>query len=272
MVCHGNGYDNFIKIFLKPNFQSKISQNIHNIENFNKQALISLSGKRKAVNRPMRSVRYKPLVRPSCNQCDESFVNKSHLGAHTKSIHKKISRNGSAVFTTTPSMDDVSLMDLSIHNSENEVQLEEICSIESHVCGKCTGVFGTVEELKVHEETEHKEPIIYNCDKCDMKFFTTNRLADHIDQQHRTIAENVVLSSVVIEPLKSCDRCDFVTEDVCDLDDHYSKDTHTVHDQNKSISGLPRASDVQVVPPSVPLSPPSLLECLKCENKFDNNA
>ena len=90
----------------------------------------------------MRSVRYKPLVRPSCYQCDESFVNKSHLGAHTKSFHKKHSRNGSAVFTSTPSIDDSSLMDLSIHNSENEVQLEEICSIERHVCSKCIECLG----------------------------------------------------------------------------------------------------------------------------------
>ena len=156
ILVNGNGYENFISIFLKPYFQAKIAENIHNIESFNKQALLALSGKRKAVTRPTRSVRYKPIARPSCHQCDESFVNKSLLGAHTKLIHKKnSSRNGSADFSSLPRVDDLSLMDLSVHDPLDGVQLEELCSIESHVCCKCTGVFGTEEELTVHQETEH---------------------------------------------------------------------------------------------------------------------
>ena len=157
-------------------------------------------------------------------------------------------------------------------------------------------MFGTEEELKVHKETEHKEPIIYNCGKCDMKFFTSNRLAEHIDQEH---------NCVVIVPLKSeshvCCKCTsmFGTEDelkvhnetehkepIIDnehmdqehknipghLNDHHAKDIHTVHDQNKSISGPPpKPSVVHVAPPIVSLSPESFLECSKCSKKFNDN-
>ena len=280
ILVNGNGYENLIMIFLEPYFQAKISQNIRNIEHFNKQALISLSGKRKAVTRPMRSVRYKPMVRPSCNQCDESFVNKSLLGAHTKSTHKKHARNGPAVFTPPPSIPDMSLMDLSVHNFENEVELEETCSIESHVCDKCTGVFGTKDELKVHKETEHKEikdsiiyngircdkclnvfvteeeledhhekkhsqkePIIYNCGKCEQKYFTFSRLAEHIDLEHNP-------KDVEMEPLKSCDRCDFSTENDGDLKDHIVQDIHNIQDQNKSISSNNGKTDSKYIPQS----------------------
>ena len=89
ILVNGRGYDTLINIFLKPFFEAKLAQNTKNIDDFNKGVLAALSGKRKAVSRPTRSVRYKAMTnaRPSCNQCEESFVNKSLLGAHTKSIH-----------------------------------------------------------------------------------------------------------------------------------------------------------------------------------------
>ena len=93
IMVNGHGCEQFIEIFLMPFFQEKISQNIKNVDLYNKEALSALSGKRKAITRPTRSVRYRAMVRPACNQCDESFTNKSLLGAHTKSMHKKFSMN-----------------------------------------------------------------------------------------------------------------------------------------------------------------------------------
>ena len=113
-------------------------------------------------------------------------------------------------------------------------------------------MFGTEEDLKVHHEEEHgkrKDPIVYNCGTCEEKYFTFVHLAEHIDQQHKPdVVEEE--NPVVIEALKSCDRCDFETEDVRNLNEHYAKDIHTVQNQNKSISGI---------------------ECNKCLKKFDNN-
>ena len=34
ILVNGNGYDNFIRVFLQPYFEAKISQNIQNIENW----------------------------------------------------------------------------------------------------------------------------------------------------------------------------------------------------------------------------------------------
>ena len=82
-------------------------------------------------------------------------------------------------------------MDLSVHDPLNEVQLEEICSIESHVCCKCTGVFGTEEELKVHKETEHvpeEVPDVVGeaiCDECDFKAKDEDEHVFHI-KSHET--------------------------------------------------------------------------------------
>ena len=287
ILVNGNGYDNLINIFLKPYFLAKISQNIQNVEIFNKEALSVLSGKRKAVTRPTRSVRYKALVRPSCNQCEESFVNKSLLGAHTKSTHKKKS-NSSADFSNLPLVDDLSLMDLSVNDAANEVELEEISSIESHICTKCQSVFGKEEDLKVHHEKDHehnKDPIIYNCGKCEQKYFTFKRLAEHIDQQHNP-APVTEQNSVEIQPLKSCDKCDFSTEKDVELKDHLVKDIHVVQDQNKSISSdksksensnitknsMEKAEETHTVDASVTSdSTSSQIKCKKCGIMFNNH-
>ena len=113
ILVNGKGYDKFIQIFLKPYFELKLSQNIQDIEIFNKDVVAVLSGKRKAVTRPTRSVRYKARTRPTCNQCDESFIDKSMLGAHTKSTHKKRPVIGPANLSNFPLVEDLSLMDVS---------------------------------------------------------------------------------------------------------------------------------------------------------------
>ena len=150
ILVNGKGYDNIIQIFLKPYFESKLSQNIKNIENFNKEVLAVLSGKRKAVTRPTRSVRYKAMTRASCNKCDESFSSKSMLGAHTKTTHKKNSLNGSTNTSSIPIFEYLSLMELSVENMQIELELEKECSTVSYKCGKCPSEFVTEDELKTH--------------------------------------------------------------------------------------------------------------------------
>ena len=145
ILVNGQGYEQFIQIFLKPFFESKLSGNIQNIENFKKEVLAVLSGKRKAVTQPTRSVRYKAMTaRPTCNQCDESFTNKSMLGVHTESTHKLSARNGSVNTFNFPLVDDLSLMDVSVeYIMPGVLELEEECSVVSYNCGKCTVVFVT---------------------------------------------------------------------------------------------------------------------------------
>ena len=275
ILVNGQGYEQFIRLFLKPYFESKLSGNIQNIENFNKEVLAALSGKRKAVTRPTRSVRYKAMTaRPTCTQCDESFTNKSMLGVHTKSTHKLSARNGSVNTSNFPVVDDLSLMEVSLeYNMPGVLELEEECSVVSYNCGKCSDVFVTAEELEAHcnadhsdlplnvnkintilptESTEgnsefvcedcafkandsaeldfhtpshaHSNHTAYNCGTCTNVYKSFDDLAEHIDQQHKPELE--------MEPLQSCERCDFTTEDVDELDDHYKNNIHNVHDIN----------------------------------------
>ena len=112
-------------------------------------------------------------------------------------------------------------MDLSVHDPLNGVQLEEICSIESHVCCKCTGVFGTEEELKVHNETEHvpeeNEPKLQtqaravhgeiNCDKCD---FNAKDLAEY----------GIHLETHIQHKIYNCGKCEINFLSLSEINSH----------------------------------------------------
>ena len=197
ILVNGHGYDYLIDIFLKPYFEAKLFPNLKHIDDFNKEVLAALSGKRKAVTRPTRSVRYKAISRPSCKQCDESFVNLSLLGAHTKSIHKRMLKKFSANISQFPMVDDSSLMDLSVDDSKDQLELEETCVDKNIKCEKCPDVFLTEDELKAHLQTEHvpmppklqtedtpvneqNEVIGVNCVECDFKAKDGDRLNVHM--------------------------------------------------------------------------------------------
>ena len=205
IMVNGQGYENFIQIFLQPYFEEKLSQNIQKIEEYNRGALAAISGKRKAVTRPTRSVRYKAMTRTLCNQCDESFTNKSLLGAHTKSNHKKSMRNGSVNVSNIPKVDDLSLMDLSVESNPIVLELEEECSIISHNCGKCSSVFVTDEDLKAHFDNQHVQ--LSTLDK---------NIKSNLQSKDPEVKENV-----------NCTECDFNAKDLTELHIHINS-----HKQN----------------------------------------
>ena len=111
----GFGYFDFAHKYLKHLFTDAIRKaGAEKIENYNKSVIAALSGKRKAVTRPVRSVRYKAMAKVSCNNCDMSFSNNSQLSIHKRSNHTRGSGDKSANFSNIPIIDDLSLMDLSI--------------------------------------------------------------------------------------------------------------------------------------------------------------
>ena len=57
--------------------EKKVAQ--HKIEKFNKDVIAALSGKRKVVLRPMRSVRYNAMAMIPCPKCDTVFPNESKM-------------------------------------------------------------------------------------------------------------------------------------------------------------------------------------------------
>ena len=103
------------------------------------------------------SLRYKARTRPTCNQCDESFIDKSMLGAHTKSTHKKRPVIGPANLSNFPLVEDLPLMDVSEELEHIELELEEECSVVSYKCGKCHCAFGSDEDLQTHCDVEHAD-------------------------------------------------------------------------------------------------------------------
>jgi hypothetical protein len=84
----GKGYRGFVNKFLQPLFYDRIKKvSPRQIEKYNKDVIAALSGKRKAVSRPTRSVKYKAMAKLPCNKCDVSFVNNIQLYKHKKTLH-----------------------------------------------------------------------------------------------------------------------------------------------------------------------------------------
>ena len=70
----GRGYLDLANNFLEPFFQEKLcGEVLERIEKYNRDVIASLSGKRKAVSRPLRSVKYKASAKLPCSKCDNVF-------------------------------------------------------------------------------------------------------------------------------------------------------------------------------------------------------
>ena len=82
----GKGYLNF-STYLSEFLRKKVNEIPEKIDNYNKAVIAALSGKRKAVSRPIRSVRYKSVVQIKCDKCNITFNSNSQLIIHMKSSH-----------------------------------------------------------------------------------------------------------------------------------------------------------------------------------------
>ena len=58
-----------------PSSLRKLKVSVAKIEQVNKDVIAALSGKRKVISRPKRSVKYKAMAKLPCNKCDTSFIN-----------------------------------------------------------------------------------------------------------------------------------------------------------------------------------------------------
>ena len=83
ILVNGNGYANFIEIFLKPYFQSKIDLHMDGIASYNSLALDALGVKQ--VKRS--TVKYKGGSSFPCKLCDFAAKNLSTLKKHDVSYH-----------------------------------------------------------------------------------------------------------------------------------------------------------------------------------------
>ena len=108
MKVEGNGYTDLVHEYIEKLFLEKIKYYANDIDDYNKAVVATLSGKRKAVSRPLRSVRYKSLTTYACTSCDSTFASSTQLSIHRK-VHSVTSNDASKL----PIIDDLSLMDIS---------------------------------------------------------------------------------------------------------------------------------------------------------------
>ena len=161
----GFGYFEFFQKYLRQLFCEMIQKAGPKIEDYNKGVIAALSGKRKAVTRPIRSVRYKATAKVSCNRCDVSFTNNSMLNVHKKSRHNRSSLGDSPNSSRIPIIDDLSILDMSTPDANHQMlELEESCpeQFKTLKCDQCDYHCETEQEIDLHKKTVHsiKEQIV----------------------------------------------------------------------------------------------------------------
>ena len=191
----GKGYLEFVSRCLKPLFLERIRRvSLSPIEQYNKEVIASLTGKRKAVSRPMRSVKYKAMGKLPCLRCENNFTNSTQLRSHMKRNHSV--NNSSLNITNIPMLDNISLLELSCdqETAPKHITLEE----ETHA------------DLKEHKQNEHDvtNTILLQCISCGTKFSSAEEMNKHIKHEHEK------------QEVFECELCNIVFPNTGDLQNH----------------------------------------------------
>jgi len=168
LKVEGKGYLNF-STYLHEYLRKKVQEIPEKIDNYNKAVIAALSGKRKTVSRPIRSVRYKTVVQIKCDTCNIVL----QLNYHMKSSHtlsKQITNiNEQSKISMT---DDLSLMDLATEvDAASPLELEEQCQSQR---------LTTSPHLDATENHSESEVLVmdvnYPCTLCDAVFDSDENL------------------------------------------------------------------------------------------------
>ena len=216
----GRGYVDFGNKFIIPLFRDKIATvPPGKIEQYNKDVIAALSGKRKVVSRPVRSVRYKSTSKLPCTKCEITFLNNSQLNKHKKIIHVNDGNNLESSIKCLPLVEDLSLVDLtdSEINDEvsDEVTVEETCTIPKSNC--------VVSAESMEEKSEEQ---YFKCEKCEYNTLNKTDLERHMNTKH--VDECVVEAEKPLQLASTlgsivdfcCRKCEFKTEDPQQLINH----------------------------------------------------
>ena len=240
----GHGYLEFINNYLFITLQDRIDKAGTHIDDHNKGVIAALSGKRKAVTRPLQSVRYKAANPFTCTACEIGFTYKQQLNDHRQTTHtsRKVLRiNESKI----PIIDDLSLMDVSSESSENQfmpaITCEELVVDNVNECDTCHSAFDNPQSLDTHVNNEHKSIkvlTLLRCDKCDYTADDQAEIQTHVSTTHYLITSNPSTSSPITideqtgtnmslsaqelttDSQFSCKECDFVTSLALKLKEH----------------------------------------------------
>ena len=199
----GKGYILFVTNFLQPLFQQRISQVLPGkIEKWNKEVIAYLSGKRKVVSRPMRSVKYKS-INFSCAKCETTFSSNAQMKKHMKIVHTNDLDDTPEMIGSIPMVDSISLLDVSMDqiSASNQITVEER-NEEIEV----------IENAKVAANTTLLEDI--TCRKCNFEATDENILKNHIRSCHENEKSNPEASKF------TCQSCEYITSKKQEIEEH----------------------------------------------------
>ena len=240
----GRGYLDFGKNFLIPIFNNKIVNSpIGKIEQYNKDVIAALSGKRKLISRPVRSVKYKAIAKIPCAKCDITFPNNSQLNKHKREMHTKTG-DDSSWSIKIPAADNISLLDITNEYTENtevkQITVEESCPLPENT-------------HKIIAEITHIEPprTPFRCDKCEYSTLNENDVRGHKLSKHQDENTELMKQLPNNSPIDSiqeltCSDCDSDVVNYEDLQEHKTIHKNDKEKINTCDSSSHHGTDLQV--------------------------
>ena len=234
----GRGYLDFVKMVLNPFIRTKLDKSaLEIIDNYNREVIAALSGKRKALSRPTRSVKYKAMAKLPCTKCDATFTSSITLMKHKRSIHTRGADESRIDISNIPIVDDLSLLEISMED-ERTATTKALTLVEKVVvekspkknslfrCGNCEYSSWSESDFVKYKNTKHTEmskpisatPAVINdcifemieeltCRKCQFEAKDTEELKEHINLKHS-------------EEMLKCSECPFETKEHTDMNVH----------------------------------------------------
>ena len=234
----GKGYQNFVEKFLKPLLLKKLSKAVlEKIEKYNQDVITALSGKRKAVSRPMRRMRYKAMTSLSCSKCDLSFKNDAQLKKHKTLMHTKGINDSSGSMKSFLLVEDTSLLS----DSDNELESKNM--------------------IEYSKKEQHVPDLHSSGEKAVNKHIDSTHAEDKESEQHvlpfnanPDTIETLEESSQVVTRASSskCNECGFTFTSLSDLKGHM-QEIHTKKDALET-SIITTVVDIEEPPQSPILS------------------
>lgn len=155
-----------------------------------------------------------------CQSCDEKFFTKIQLNKHMNTKHDHAD-DESKTKCKVCDMNFSTSRSLRTHMMENHTESKFECEI-------CHLSFNLEDSRNRHMKAKHKE---YHCDGCNQNFISTERLQDHVIDEHEDIVdennENGILINDEFIDKRTCKECNTFFTSINSLVSH-------IHDHEKT--------------------------------------
>ena len=185
ILVNGHGYEDFVEIFLKPFFGSKVQSCVQEINTLNEEVIKKFGAK--TVKRA--DIKYKRSSSLPCNKCDFSCKTQLTLNKHKSNVHTSVlgprqsTRNNSLVRS-------MMLEDMTTELMDKSLSLEE--RVLEYDCMDCHFVTNSKTTMAEHRERQHKptdsERVRFGCIDCLDEFNDEKDFNAHV-KTHETISK-----------------------------------------------------------------------------------